>query len=66
MGEKPFNSLWSVLKNDQRGLDNVVVATLLLLVSLICALFFWDLVSIFLEEMWGTIVEESVEIVEIT
>ncbi|MCI9349244.1 MAG: hypothetical protein HFF83_08465 [Oscillibacter sp.] len=43
------------LKEDQRGLSGIVVAVMLILVAVLAAIFLWDQLKGFLENMWTVI-----------
>lgn len=43
------------LTSDERGLSGVVVAVLLILVAVLAVVLLWDLLSQWLNELWGTI-----------
>lgn len=47
------------LTNDERGLSGVVVAVLLILVAVLAVVLLWDLLSEWLETLWGTITGEA-------
>ena len=46
-------------KNDQRGVSDVVVAILLVLVSVLAVVFFWGNLKDFLESTWLKVTEQG-------
>ena len=46
-------------KNDQRGVSDVVVAILLVLVSVLAVVFFWDNLKEFLQSTWDKVTEQG-------
>ena len=45
--------------NDERGIDGVIIAVLLLLVAVVLVAVFWDQISKWFENIWNQIFEQS-------
>ncbi|MDC0700742.1 hypothetical protein [Clostridium sp. D33t1_170424_F3] len=50
------------LKEDERGVDGIVVAVLLVLVAVLAVVALWGSMSGWLEDMWGNITSEASKI----
>jgi len=46
------------LKNDERGISELVVIVILILVAVLAIILFWDLLKVWLLELWGRITGE--------
>lgn len=47
------------LKEDERGVDGIVVAVLLVLVAVLAVVFLWGGMSKWLEDMWGDVTSQA-------
>lgn len=50
------------LNSDERGLSDIVVAVMLILVGVLAAIMMWTFLGTYIGEMWDTITNKSAEL----